>query len=265
MHPNQLFDLQPTHPPPFPPLTTTTLLRLLSSVPKVAVAEKFDFNSRILTFLLGILTDIFDVAFLFDGSSYLGSDHFHQTLLLAKTLLSKHNISQDQTNVATAVYASTVRFGFNFTEHYSFAEVAAAIDNLPFLDETPLNIDNALRLVSEEIFTTDRENIPDVLVIFVSSTLSGNFTGISQSLREEGIKMIVVGVGSSFELDQLESIGDHVITISYQDLDVMEGGVGGAVSEGKLKFLYILLVVFDYSSLGNQYRSSPLYFSLFIV
>ena len=139
--------------------------------------------------------------------------------------------------MAAAVYASTVSVGFNFTEHYSFAEVAVAIDNLPFLDETPLNIANALRLAREQIFTTDRENIPDVLVIFVSSALSGNFTGISQSLREEGIKIVVVGVGGSFELDQLESIGDYVITISYQDLDVREEGVGGAVSEGKLKFL----------------------------
>lgn len=195
------------------------------------------------------MTDLFDIAFLFDGSSYLGSNQFHQTLLFAKKLLSKYNISQDQANVAAAVYASTVNIGFNFTEYYSFSEVAAAIDNLPFLDETPLILDNALRLASEQIFTTDRENVPDVLVIFVSSTLSGNFAGISQSLREEEIKIIVVGVGSSFELDQLDSIGDHVITISYQDLDVMEGSVGGAVSEGKCKFFSILLVLFVYSNL----------------
>ena len=205
----------------------------------VVVADLFDFNSWILPFPVGILTDVFDIAFLFDGSSYLGSDHFHQTLLLAKTLLSKYNISQEQTNVAAAVYASTASIGFTFTEHYSFSEVAAAIDNLAFLDGTPLNIDNALHLASEQIFTTDRENILDVLMIFVSSTFSGNFTGISQSLREKGIRIIAVGIGSSFELDQLESIGDHVITISYRDLDVMEGGVGGAVSEGKLKFLFI--------------------------
>ena len=233
-----------------------TLLQVTSFVPKKAFVERFETNSWILSFLVGITTDLFDIAFLFDSSSYLGSDHFHQTLLFAKTLLSKYNISHDQTNVAAAVYASTVNIGFNFTEHYSFSEVAAAIDNLPFLDETPLIIDNALRLVSEQIFTTDRENIPDVLVIFVSSTLSGNSTGISQSLREEGIKVIVVGVGSSFELDQLEKIGDHVITISYQDLDVMEGGVGGAVSEGKCKFLYIFLVVFVHRNLSNYYGAS---------
>ena len=154
-------------------------------------------------------------------------------------MLSKYNISQEQTNVAAAVYASTASIGFNFTQHYSFSEVAAAIGNLPFLDETPLNIDNALRVAGEQIFTTDRDNIPDVLVIFVSSTLSGNLTGISQGLREEGIKIIVVGVGNRFDIEQLESISDHVIIISYQDLDVMEGAVGGAVGEGKLNLLYI--------------------------
>lgn len=174
----------------------------------------------------------------------MGPDYFHQTLLLVKTLLSKYNISQDQTNVAAAVYASTVSLGFNFTEHYSSSEVATDIDNLPYLGETPLNIDIALNVATEQIFTTDRENIPDVLVIFVSATLSGNFTAISKTLREEGIKIIVVGVGSSFDIEQLESIGDHVITISYQDLDVMEEGVGGAVSEGKCNLFCILLVIF---------------------
>ena len=145
--------------------------------------------------------------------------------------------------MAAAVYASTVSLGFNFTKHYSSSDVATAIDNLPYLGETPLNIDSALNVVTEQIFATDRENIPDVLVIFVSATLSGNFTTISKMLREEGIKIIVVGVGSSFDIEQLGSIGDHVITISYQDLDVMEEGVGGAVSEGKCNLFCILLVI----------------------
>ncbi|XP_078342465.1 uncharacterized protein LOC144628269 isoform X2 [Oculina patagonica] len=180
---------------------------------------------------IGIMTNVFDLAFLFDGSTYLGSDHFQQTLLLAKTLLSNYNISQEQTNVAAAVYASSVVIGFNFTEHYSSSAVDAAIENLPFLDKTPLNVENALRVAGEQIFTTDRENVPDVLVIFVSHTLTGNFTEIAQDLRGKGIKIIVIGVGSSFDIEQLEAITDHVITVSYNDLDVMHGSVGGAVSE----------------------------------
>ena len=185
------------------------------------------------------MTNTFDLAFLFDGSTYLGSDHFYQTLLLANTLLSKYNISQHQTNVAAAVYASNISIGFNFTEHYSSLAVADAIENLQFLDETPLNVENALRVVGERIFTTDRENVPDVLVIFVSYTLSGNFTRIAQDLRDKGIKIIAIGVGNSFDIEQLKEMADHVITISYNDLDVMDGSVGGAVSEGKIILDYV--------------------------
>ena len=185
------------------------------------------------------MTNIFDLAFLFDGSTYLGSDHFHQTLLLANTLLSNYNISQEQTNMAAAVYANSVYIGFNFTEHYSSSAVAAAIENLPFIDETPLDIENALRLVDEQFFTTGRDYVPDVLVVFVSHTLGGNFTEIAQELRDKGIKIIVIGVGDSFYIEQLEDISDHVITISYQDIDVMDGSVGGAVSEGKASFIFL--------------------------
>lgn len=187
------------------------------------------------------MTNVFDLAFLFDGSTYLGSNHFHQTLLLAKTLLSNYNISQEETNVAAAVYASRVVIGFNFTEHYSSSAVDATIENLPFLDETPLNVENALRVASEQIFTTDRENVPDVLVIFVSHILSGNFTEIAQDLRDEGIKIIAIGIGSSFDIEQLEAMADHVIIISYSDLDVMDGSVGGAVSQGKDIVVYTYL------------------------
>lgn len=190
-------------------------------------------------FSLSVLaTDIFDLAFLFDGSTYLGYDHFRQTLQFAKTLLSDYNISQEQTNVAAAVYASSVAIEFNFTEHYSYSTVAAAIENLPFLNETTSHIENALHVVGEQTFKTGRENVPDVLVVFVSYTLSGNFTEISQALRNKGIKIIVVGVGDGYDIEQLEEIAsapkdDHVITIGNQHMDVMEGGVSGAVSQGK--------------------------------
>ena len=141
--------------------------------------------------------------------------------------------------MAAAVYASNISIGFNFTEHYSSSAVAGAIENLQFLDETPLNVEITLRVVGERIFTTDRENVPDVLVIFVSYTLSGNFTRIAQDLRDKGIKIIAIGVGNSFDIEQLKKMADHVITISYNDLDVMDGSVGGAVSEGKVILVYI--------------------------
>lgn len=187
---------------------------------------------------LAILTNVFDVALLFDGSSYLGSDHFHQTLLFAKAILLNYNISQGQTNVAAAVYANNITIRFNFTEHFSYPDVAAAIDEIPFLDEAPLNVENALNVVRTKIFPNGRPNVPDVLVIFVSFALSGNFAAISQAIRDDGVKIIVVGVGSSFDIPQLGGIAstpssDYVVTASYQHMDTMEGVVSGAVCQGK--------------------------------
>lgn len=183
--------------------------------------------------------------FLFDGSSYITRSNFLQTLLLAKTVLSSYNISQDQTNVAAAVFASDVVVSFNFTQHYSFSAVSTAIDGIPYLNQSSINISVALETVNNTIFTTGRENVIRVLVVFVSEMLSGNFTQISQDLRDQGIVIIVVGIGSSFDKDQLITIASeppssHVFTTIFLHIDTVEGVIGGAIAEGR-QFSFFLL------------------------
>ena len=187
---------------------------------------------------LAIPTNVFDVLLLFDGSSYIGLNHFQQTLLFAKAVLLNYNISKDQTNVAAAVYAGNVTISFNFTEHLSYPAVSAGIDQIPFLDETALNIENALNVANTTIFPKGRPNVPDVLVAFVSFSLSGNFAAISQALRDDGVEIIVIGIGSSFNIPQLEEVAstpteDYVVTTSYQHMDTMDGAIAGAVCQGK--------------------------------
>ena len=194
------------------------------------------------SFFLGIPADIFDVLLLFDGSSYLGSSRFYQTLLFAKAFLSNYNISKRETNVAAAVYANNNTVGFNFTQHFSYEAVAAAIERIPFLDETPPNLGNALNIARQEIFPAGRPKIPDVLVIFVSFSLSNGFAAISQTLRDEGVKIIVIATGSNFDRPQLEQVAStpasqYLVTTSYQHMDTMENSVSGAVSQGEFVVL----------------------------
>ena len=194
------------------------------------------------SFLVGISADFFDVLLLFDGSSYLGSSDFYQTLLFAKAFLSNYNIPKRETNVAAAVYANNTTVGFNFTQHFSYEAVAAAVERIPFLDETPLNLGNALNIARQEIFPAGRPNVPDVLVIFVSSSLSNGFAAISQTLRDEGVKIIVIATGSNFNIPQLEQVAStpashYLVTTSYQHMDTMENSVSGAVSQGEFVIL----------------------------
>ncbi|KAL9959813.1 hypothetical protein ACROYT_G033169 [Oculina patagonica] len=202
----------------------------------------------------GILSNVFDVAFLCDGSSFITYSNFRRTLLFAKTVLSFFNISREQTNVAAAVYASDVVVSFNFTEHYNLSAVSTAIDGIPYLNQTSLNISSALETVNNTLFTTGRENVTRVLVVFVSEMLSGNFTKIAQDLRDQGVVIIAVGVGSgfgvghgfgfgsgfsvgsSFSVDQLKAIASkpsagHVFITSFVHIDTAEGVIGGAIVE----------------------------------
>lgn len=185
-----------------------------------------------------ILSTVFDVVFLCDGSSYITYSVFKQTLLLAKSVLSGYNISEEQTNVAAVVYASDVVVSFNFTQHYTFSAVSTAINGIPYLNQTSLNISAALATVNDTIFTTGRRNVPRVCVVFVSGMLSGDFTQISQALRDQGIIIITVGVGSGYNVNQLNSIASqpaaaYVFGISLVlHIDTMEGVIAGAIAGG---------------------------------
>lgn len=177
--------------------------------------------------------------FVFDGSSHITYSVFQQTLHLAKSVLSSYNISQDETNVAAAVCARDVNVSFAFSDHYSFSAVSSAIDSIPYLNQTSLNISAALETVNDTIFPSGRENAQRVLVIFVSEMLSGNFTQISQALRDQGVIIIAIGLGSGYSMDQLNSIASkppaaYVFGISFVvHIDTMEGDIAGAIAAGK--------------------------------
>ena len=162
---------------------------------------------------------------------------FRQTQLFAKTVLASYNISQDETNVAGAVYARDTIIGFNFTEHYNLPAVSAAIDSIYPLNQSSLNISVALETVNKTLFASSRENAKDVLVVFVSETLSDrDFTAKSQDLRDHGVIVIPIGVGSNFNVDQLNSLANKpslVLTTSFQHIDTVEGVIRGAIAEGK--------------------------------
>ena len=193
------------------------------------------------------------MVFVCDGSSYITYSVFKLTLFLAKTILSSYNISQEQTNVAAVVYARKVIVSFNFTQHYTFSAVSAAIDGISYLNQTSLNISAALETVNNTVFTTGRENVPRVCVVFVSGILSGDFIQVSQSLRDQGIIIIVIGLGSGYNVDQLNSIASqpsaaYVFGISLVlHIDTMEGGIAGAIAGGNLWEYCVQVIVYSSS------------------
>lgn len=179
---------------------------------------------------------MFDLAILFDGSTFITREGFGRTQLFAKTVLSSFNISQDQSNVACAVYARDVRVSFNFTDNYSLSAVSTAIDNIAYLNQPLLNITAALKVVSNTLFANGRQNVTRIVLVFVSDILSGNLTEITQDLHQQGIIVITIGVGFNFLKSQLEILANKpslVLTTTLQHIDTVVGITGGQIAQGK--------------------------------
>ena len=168
----------------------------------------------------------------------MGPDNFRHTLDFANNVLSLFNITRNQTNVAAAVYADSITVSFNFSKYLTSSSVLSAIKDVPFLNETSLNITKALHVVKTRIFMTGRNDVPHVLVAFVSDKLNGNFTSISQELHDHRVTIIAIGVGDGFNVDHLKILGskpetDYVLSTAFQHLDTNEKSVSGAISKGK--------------------------------
>lgn len=183
-----------------------------------------------------ITSHMFDLAILFDGSTFITREGFGRTQLFAKTVLSSFNISQDQSNVACVVYARDVRVSFNFTDNYSLSAVSTAIDDIAYLNQPLLNITAALKVVSNTLFANGRQNVTRIVLVFVSDILSGNLTEITQDLHQQGIIIITIGVGFKFLKSQLEILANKpslVLTTTLQHIDTVKGITGGQIAQGK--------------------------------
>ena len=172
-----------------------------------------------------------------DGSSSLGIARFLQTLSLAKDVLSPYNISRENTNVAAAVYAYNTTIHFNLTQYFSYAAVSSAIDLIPYLDQLPANLSLAMETVNRTIISSSRENVTVVIVVFVTTALSGNCP-VCQTLRDQGVKIITVGIGEDVVDSQLVSIAtnpaeDFVVVFPFLHIPTMSGVVSGAIAQGK--------------------------------
>lgn len=93
-----------------------------------------------------------------------------------------------------------VVIGFNFIEYYDDFIVIVVIENLLFINEIIVFIENVLCFVRRQIFEIGRENVFDVFVVFVGYLLIGDFIEVFKDFCDKGIKIVVVGIGDGYDI-----------------------------------------------------------------
>ncbi|XP_028390639.1 matrilin-2-like [Dendronephthya gigantea] len=164
-----------------------------------------------------------DLGFVMDSSSSIGHYNFNQTKLFIKDFTDYFKISENGTRVSVITYATwpTLQFGFSrkFTTRQ---DLYSEIDNIPYTGYWGADTERALTKAYIDMFDTQNgariSGIKRILIVFTDGRSSGNVYYPSQQLKNMGVVIFSIGVGSGIDVLQLETMAsspakDHVFLL----------------------------------------------------
>ncbi|XP_016334610.1 collagen alpha-3(VI) chain-like, partial [Sinocyclocheilus anshuiensis] len=146
-----------------------------------------------------------DVAFLIDGSddSKIGFEGIRNFI---QRIVESLNVEEDLDRVAVVQYSRDPTANFYLSSYSTKKEVLNSIRSMRHKSGRPLNTGAALLFIKENIFTQSsgsrrHEGVPQILYLFSGGRSGDDVRTISQSLRENNIKVITIGTSNSDTLE----------------------------------------------------------------
>merc|ERR1712013_519774 len=156
--------------------------------------------------------NIVDVGFILDSSGSLRGDYQTEKNFL-KSLAEAFAISYHGSRQSVVTFGYNTKLSIRFKDHTERAAFNAAVDSIPLMGSST-RIDRALRQAQREMFTKEngaRVTSPKVLILLTDGSQSRgqgaeNPSDIAAQLRASGVNMIVIGIGSQINKQELDRI-----------------------------------------------------------
>ena len=142
---------------------------------------------------------------------------------------------------------------FGFTQYSSISEIDSAVGSVTLMSGG-CAAGAALSQCKSSLFEGDAGGKARVLIVLIAGSSTDDVSSAASSLKTAGVKIIAVGMGSSFVQSQLTSMAfssSYVLTAaSYGGLAGITGSITSLISQGFWEFVPILYCFFD-SNLGT--------------
>ncbi|KAH9492890.1 hypothetical protein Btru_032555 [Bulinus truncatus] len=155
-----------------------------------------------------------DLIFLLDSSSSIGYTNFQEQLKFAADITQKFKVGSDEVRFAAVTYGSEVNVLFHLDTYNEHNRIYQHITNATYLSSST-NTAEALRYVTDyDMFGATHKGRSDakkVIVVMTDGQSDHPVATASQAkyLRERGITILTVGVGSLLDVDELISLSDN--------------------------------------------------------
>lgn len=184
--------------------------------------------------------DKVDLAFLVDASGNKdskGQQNFKTSLEFVKAISSMFIINQLESHIGFVVFSTNSQVVLNFKTYFDQKNVEKAIDDIKYTGGLT-NIGAGLELVKNKLFDSkSRPNVPRILIVVTSGKSTGEVLVPSKALRDAGVTVFCVGVGSNYDLKELDEIAtdpdaDHVFTADVTQMGLVVKAIKGKVCKG---------------------------------
>lgn len=164
-----------------------------------------------------------DIGILIDGSSSVTEANFAKLLDFTKSLSKSFSVSKDHTHIAVATASRGPRMSFDFEGFNDIPSLDTAISRISY-NGGPFLLGSSLTGVKTSWFkNSGRKSIPQLLLVLATASSIDDIAVPSREMRDRGVRIEAVGIGSGFEGGQLKEIAthpaqDHVLAVSKYEL-----------------------------------------------
>nr|XP_011738712.1 von Willebrand factor A domain-containing protein 2-like isoform X2 [Macaca nemestrina] len=171
----------------------------------------------------GCRTQALDLVFMLDTSASVGPENFAQMQSFVRSCALQFEVNPDVTQVGLVVYGSQVQTAFGLDAKPTQAALLRAISQAPYLGGVG-SAGTALLHIYDKVMTVQRgarPGVPKAVVVLTGGRGAEDAAVPAQKLRNNGISVLVMGVGPvlSEGLRRLAGPRDSLIHVAaYTDL-----------------------------------------------
>lgn len=164
-----------------------------------------------------------DLVFVLDASASVGPENFIQMQGFVRSCTLQFDVNPDVTQIGLVVYGSQVQTAFRLDTHVTRAAVLRAVSQAPYLGGAG-SAGTALLHVYDKVMTVQRgarPGVPKAVVVLTGGRGAEDAVVPVQKLRDNGISVLVMGVGPVLgeALRRLAGPRDALIHVAaYADL-----------------------------------------------
>ncbi|XP_006162822.1 von Willebrand factor A domain-containing protein 2 [Tupaia chinensis] len=138
-----------------------------------------------------------DLVFMLDASASVGPENFAHLQSFIRSCALRFDVNPDVTQVGLVVYGSQVQTAFGLDTHLTRAAVLRAMSQAPYLGGMG-SAGTALLHIYDKVMTIQkgaRPGVPKAVVVLTGGKGAEDAAVPAQKLRNNGISVLVVGVG----------------------------------------------------------------------